>query len=58
MHDGKSVGKSKTVWTNAGAVVLVWAAEQAGLSLPAEVAMSIMALVNVGLRLVTTEPIR
>jgi len=51
----KPAYKSKTLAGNSVAIVLIWAAHSMGVVIPAEVAVSLVAVVNMVLRFVTKE---
>lgn len=55
--DVKPALQSKTVWTNLLAPVLSWGLDALGLVVPMEVQLSILAIANIGLRLVTNSAI-
>jgi uncharacterized membrane protein len=54
---GKSILTSKTLWTNVLAIAALVAQNALGIELTAETQVSILAAVNVALRLVTKEPV-
>jgi hypothetical protein len=56
-EDGKSAVQSKTMIVNALAPILSWALTLAGLAVPVEVQVAVLAIINVVLRMVTTKKI-
>jgi len=54
---GKSIFKSKTLWANLIAVLAMFAQNSYGVAIEPETQVSILAVVNVVLRLVTKEPV-
>jgi hypothetical protein len=54
---GKKWYRSKTLWANIMAVVVVLAQDYLGYTIDTEMAVQILGFVNVVLRLITTEPV-
>ena len=53
MKDTKPSYESKTVAVNGASILVIWIARQFGVEVPAEIAVTILALINVGLRFLT-----
>ena len=54
---GKAAIESKTVWANLLIPLLSWGLGLAGVTVPAEVQIAILGLLNVALRRITAKPI-
>ncbi len=57
MNKGKKIYKSKALWLNVIAIGAMVAQNYLGMTIDAETQVSILAAVNVCLRLVTKEPV-